>query len=130
MKDHVLVAFSDVLKAFRRQKRMSQQHLAQGLGIHSNTISGWERGNTLPQSKAMVVELASCLGLDEYEKQQLLEASFWAVSSYWSVPYPRNPLFTGRDTLLQRMYIHLHEQQTLALCSSYALSGLGGIGKT
>lgn len=56
----------------------------------------------------------------------------------WNVPYPRNPHFTGRDDLLDR----LHEQLTVpqqnhpartrrvALTQPLAVKGLGGIGKT
>src|SRR5207237_5186467 len=44
----------------------------------------------------------------------------------WNVPYRRNPFFTGRTQLLER----LHQQLSRAQGQSYALSGLGGIGKT
>ncbi len=50
----------------------------------------------------------------------------------WTVPYNRNPFFTGRDTLLTC----LHEQSVTAKPTALtqpqtkAISGLGGIGKT
>jgi len=48
----------------------------------------------------------------------------------WMVPYRRNQFFTGREELL----IHLHnlftQHQAVALTQAYAISGLGGIGKT
>jgi tetratricopeptide (TPR) repeat protein len=59
-------------------------------------------------------------------------------SSDWNVPHRRNPHFTGRDELLDR----LHQQLTAAgqddptttrraaLTQSQAIKGLGGIGKT
>ena len=48
----------------------------------------------------------------------------------WNVPFARNPFFTGRGTLLQRLHEQLSRTSSAALPQSYALSGLGGIGKT
>jgi hypothetical protein len=59
-------------------------------------------------------------------------------SSLWTVPYRRNPHFTGRDELLCLLDEHLaatHQDEILmtrrvALTQPQALTGLGGIGKT
>ncbi len=55
----------------------------------------------------------------------------------WTVPYPRNPLFTGRDDILNRLHQQLfterHNETTTskaALTQPQAIKGLGGIGKT
>jgi tetratricopeptide (TPR) repeat protein len=48
----------------------------------------------------------------------------------WNVPFGRNPFFTGRGRLLERLHMELSRSQRAALTHSYALSGLGGIGKT
>ncbi|HYX50458.1 MAG TPA: TIR domain-containing protein, partial [Ktedonobacteraceae bacterium] len=48
----------------------------------------------------------------------------------WTVPFRRNPFFTGREALLSHLYEQLHEQQAAALTQAQAISGLGGIGKT
>ena len=48
----------------------------------------------------------------------------------WNVPFVRNPFFTGRSQLLERLHEQLGQAQRAALTQSYALSGLGGIGKT
>ncbi|HLI71271.1 MAG TPA: NB-ARC domain-containing protein [Ktedonobacteraceae bacterium] len=56
----------------------------------------------------------------------------------WSVPYPRNPHFTGRDEIFEQLDQHLlpesqHEQaatRRAALAQPQAIKGLGGIGKT
>ena len=48
----------------------------------------------------------------------------------WTVPYGRNPYFTGRDQVLTTLYRQLHEEQTAAISQTQAISGLGGIGKT
>src|ERR1700724_125974 len=48
----------------------------------------------------------------------------------WNVPYPRNPLFTGRKDHLARLAHALQPGQATALTQAHAISGLGGIGKT
>jgi hypothetical protein len=42
----------------------------------------------------------------------------------WNIPYARNPLFTGRENVLKRLYDALRVSKTAAI------NGLGGIGKT
>ena len=78
----------------------------------------------------MVLELARCLALDARETRQLLEASLTALAPYWYVPFPRNPFFTGREEVLKTLRRALCADETVALTQSYALHGLGGIGKT
>ena len=59
-------------------------------------------------------------------------------SGVWNVPHRRNPHFTGRDDLLDRLYQQLtpagrHDPATTrraALTQPQAIKGLGGIGKT
>lgn len=52
----------------------------------------------------------------------------------WHVPLRRNPLFTGREDLLEEMHrlLRLHEGvgRRMAVTPWLAMSGLGGIGKT
>src|SRR5450755_1249077 len=48
----------------------------------------------------------------------------------WNIPYPQNPLFTGREELLTQLATTLHAGQPTALSQPQAISGLGGIGKT
>lgn len=122
--------FGELLTAFRTERRLSQQELAHKLDVHRNTISKWERGVCLPESKALVLEVARQLRLDTQDTRRLLEASLTALSPYWQMPYPRNPFFTGREVVLQRLHEALHHDHSALLSQSYALSGLGGIGKT
>ncbi len=123
-------SFGELLKTHRKRKRLTQKQLAQQLGVHANTISSWELGTYLPDTRGLVLELARCLALDEQETRQLLEASLTALSPYWLVPLPRNPFFTGREEILEALHTQLHVEQVIALTQSYALRGLGGIGKT
>src|SRR5204862_814579 len=100
-----------MLKVFRKRKRITQKHLAQLLGVHLNTISSWEVGTYLPETRGLVLELARHLGLDQSETLQLLEASLIAHSSRWYVPYPRNPFFTGRGESLSSLHQLLSTHQ-------------------
>jgi len=47
-----------------------------------------------------------------------------------NVPYPRNPYFTGRDTILQNLHKALNKDSATAITQGHAIFGLGGIGKT
>src|SRR5450755_2782500 len=60
------------------------------------------------------------------------------LSGVWNVPYRRNPYFTGRDELLDRLNQQLSSEvqehgtamRRAALTQPQAIKGLGGIGKT
>jgi len=130
MNNYTVSSFGEVLKGMRKQKNITQQHLAETLGVHSNTISKWERGICLPDSKGIVLEVTKLLHLNVQQTHQLLEASLTTLSPYWHVPYQRNPFFTGREKVLDQLHKALCFERTATLSQSYALSGLGGIGKT
>ncbi len=123
-------SFGSLLRTFRNRRQFTQQQLAETIGVTRRTLGRWERGDSLPASKALVLELARSLKLDEQETRQLLEASLTACSPYWSVPLPRNPYFTGREEILETLHRQLGVGQAVALTQSLALHGLGGIGKT
>jgi tetratricopeptide (TPR) repeat protein len=125
-----MYTFGEMLRAFRQRQRVTQQQLAAKVGIHRNTISGWERGDYLPVNKGVVLRLARHLHLDDQEARQFLEASLLALAPYWGIPALRNPFFTGREEILEALHASLHNDQSGALTRSYALHGLGGIGKT
>jgi tetratricopeptide (TPR) repeat protein len=125
-----LSSFGTMLKAFRTRRGLTQQQLAEQLGVRRNTIGTWERGDVLPGSKGIVLELAKHLHLDDQEIRHLLEASLTALSPSFLVPFLRNPFFTGREEILEALQTHLGTDHVVALTQSYALHGLGGIGKT
>src|SRR5215469_9819686 len=125
-----LSSFGEMLKTLRKRQRITQQVLASKLGVHRNTIGIWERGDFLPETKGMVLELARHLRLSEPETRALLEASLTGLSPVWHIPYTRNPFFTGRGEILSLLHQRLAGKQVVALTQSYALHGLGGIGKT
>ncbi|MDQ2715214.1 MAG: tetratricopeptide repeat protein [Chloroflexota bacterium] len=65
-------------------------------------------------------------------------ASHAALTPVWNVPHMRNPHFTGRDELLDRLHQHFMQMEQnapaktrrAALTQPQAIKGLGGIGKT
>jgi len=131
MEHHYYSSFGDLLKVFRKRKGLSQQELAESLHVHRNTVGLWERGDRLPDTKGMVLEIAQRIELDDDDTLQLLEASLTALAPRWCVPYQRNPFFTGRDDVLLEIHTRLQSATVQATgLSCCLLSGLGGIGKT
>ncbi|HTK07157.1 MAG TPA: FxSxx-COOH system tetratricopeptide repeat protein [Ktedonobacteraceae bacterium] len=53
-----------------------------------------------------------------------------ALPRIWNIPYPRNPVFTGREEILAHLADKLKTGQATALSQPQAISGLGGVGKT
>jgi len=125
-----LLSFGEALKAARKRKRLTQKQLAHLIGVHYNTISAWELGSYLPETRGLVLELARHLALDSQETRQLLEASLTALVPHWSVPWLRNPFFTGRQELLETLKMLLGGPASNGLGRVYALQGMGGVGKT
>jgi tetratricopeptide (TPR) repeat protein len=125
-----LETFGELLRASRKRRGLTQHQVATGIGMHRNAVSRWEQGDFLPESKGTVLELATFLQLNPREARQFLEASFTALAPSWGIPFPHNPFFTGRKEYLERLHRCLGEQQDADHLRSYALSGLGGIGKT
>ncbi|QBD82827.1 helix-turn-helix domain-containing protein [Ktedonosporobacter rubrisoli] len=123
-------SFGELLRLFRKRQRLTQYGLAERVGVHGNTIGIWERGEYLPESRTIVLEVARQLGLDEQETRSLLEASLTVITSHWAVPFHRNPYFTGRENLLSMLHTCLHPDQATTGLRMYALQGLGGVGKT
>jgi tetratricopeptide (TPR) repeat protein len=60
---------------------------------------------------------------------RVAEPTFPRWPRRWSVPWPRNPTFTGRDAELSDLHAQLTDGATAALLPQ-ALHGLGGVGKT
>ncbi|GCE51295.1 DNA-binding XRE family transcriptional regulator [Thermosporothrix hazakensis] len=121
--------FGELLKELRKRHRIGQKELAASLGVHRNTIGAWERGDRLPDTRGMVLEMAKQLHLNEEETQALLEASLTSVALRWYLPYSRNPFFVGREQQLECLYTALVQKAPQAR-RPYALSGMGGMGKT
>ena len=124
----------------RRQRQWSQTELAEQVGTTQVNVSRWERGITKP-TPYFRKKLCVLFGKTPYELglsgEQTVEPppptsplSPDQRLPLWYVPFPRNPFFTGREDMLQRVHKILHQKRTLTLTQSLAVSGLGGIGKT
>lgn len=121
----------------REQRNLSQQGLADAAGLSKRTIQRAERGLGVNAASRQILcdffgKSAQELGLADRPQLEVLPAQIVSKNSpVWSVPYQRNPLFTGREDLLERLYDLLHKTTGIvAVTQAYALSGLGGIGKT
>lgn len=125
------VFFAELLHHFRKRARLTQQALAERIGAHRSTVSFWERGEYVPETLTMVLELARALQLTARETRLLIEARFGTASilPFHNLP-EQNPYFTGRDALLQTLHTALTAGEQVALVQAQAISGLGGIGKT
>ena len=84
------------IKTLRKQKNISQEVLAQYLGVTFQAVSKWENGTTMPDV-ATIPAIASFFGVstDElfdfnlYEIQKQVEAIVDEHSRYWDTDKPR-----------------------------------------
>jgi transcriptional regulator with XRE-family HTH domain/tetratricopeptide (TPR) repeat protein len=129
-----------------------QIDLADQLGVTTMTVQRWERGSQQPGAYYRA-KLCDLFGLDPHElglieepssseeaqpKGDMAPASLTSPLRLWTMPYARNPHFTGRDDLLthltRQFASHEGERTSFirraALTQSQAIHGLGGIGKT
>lgn len=143
------------LRRLRTERNWSQQDVADQVGVALITMHRWERGSQQP-SAYYRVKLCALFGVSTQELGFLEslspptpeeakastpappDATLFEELALWTVPYARNPHFTGRDELLshleRRFARGAAEQPTTvhraALTQSQAIKGLGGIGKT
>ncbi|HTK08855.1 MAG TPA: tetratricopeptide repeat protein [Ktedonobacteraceae bacterium] len=142
---------NEQLRRQRIKRNWRQQDLADQLGVTVVTIQRWERGSQQP-SAYYRIKLCTLFGLSSQELG--LSDGFPSESAtsdvaperndlseqtpLWTVPYARNPHFTGRDDVLQQLgHLFAAKQpgepmniQQAVLTQTQAISGLGGIGKT
>ncbi len=123
------------LRQERMRRNWRQRDLADLLGTTSVTVSRWEGGSQQP-GPYFREKLCALFGKSPEELDLLpVGTPFTLVASegaaVWSVPFPRNPFFTGRDQILAHLYTALSGKPAhTTLTQSYSLHGLGGIGKT
>lgn len=123
--------FSDLLKEFRKRKKLTQSQLANRIEASREAVSLWERGEYKPETTRMVDALVLALDLNDEEKRLLFEAYLGTASVLPLHNFPEyNPYFTGRETILKSLHAHLSTGKQVALTQMQAISGLGGIGKT
>ncbi len=122
------MSFGARLRQERLRRHLSQEALAEALGISPRSIRRWEKEEAIPQATVRL-QLSRFFGLrpeDLFGHAEVQEPS----TLLWNVPYPRNPYFTGRDAILHTLHTRLNVAQPVVLTQSSAVTGLGGIGKT
>ncbi len=92
---------------------------AQLLPTRGRTVTNWPSHDEAFQD----ILLGMRRLLERQEQQQRQPAQ----SLVWNLPYTRNPLFTGRDKLLQQLHANLTASKAAVLTQPQAISGLGGI---
>ncbi len=70
--------FAEMLKVFRKRADISQQELSDALKRSRNTISNWERGNTLPEEREVILAFKEVLSISSSELDELLNAAGYA----------------------------------------------------
>lgn len=139
---------NDLLRRARQERGWSQRVVADRIGAPQDTmITRWERGNAIP-SPYYIERLCTLFGMtatelgllpqEPAEEVKLVPGSpaspppTWGedTAPFWNIPFRRNPFFTGRADLLERLHRQLIQSNRAALTQSTALTGLGGIGKT
>ena len=116
---------SSIGKRLRQERELhhwTQEQLAKKIGGSIPSINRWEHDRTGLKSEWLDL-LTEAFGRPPEQ---------WGTARQipWNVPFLRNPYFTGREQILQRLHRALAAEQTVALSQARAISGLGGMGKT
>ncbi len=117
---------NELLRYEREQRNWTQEYVAEQIGAPDPKMVGkWERGITTPQ-------LHYSKGLATLFQKSTRELGLVRRGEvpFWNVPYRQNPFFTGREDILTHLNEALRLDRTAASTQPYALSGLGGVGKT
>lgn len=127
MADGQGLSFGQRMRRERESHHWTQAQLSKMIvGDESATLSikRWENDRVYPRANALA-QLCKVFGKP---------VELWGVkeqkSNIWNVPYLRNPYFTGREQLLQRLHKALAADNVVDASQIRAISGLGGIGKT
>lgn len=131
MNDSQVPPFGEMLRRFRRRRKLSQQKLAIQIERSRESVSLWERGLEYPDTIGIMGTLADALSLNREEKRLFFEARYGvpAVLPLHNLP-ERNLYFTGREAVLENLDKHVTGEDGKAIAIRQAINGLGGIGKT
>ena len=137
-----------LLRTARKERGWTQKQVADRIGAPlSLNISRWEKGTAFPSAyyleklchlfgkNARELGLSQLAGETQDEifapdESGQLRSAPDAGPRPWTLPFPRNPFFLGREELLARLRRQFLASQTVDLSQPQAMSGLGGIGKT
>jgi ATP/maltotriose-dependent transcriptional regulator MalT len=130
--------FGEMLKGFRGRAGLTQEDLANALGVTRVTVSAWERSEYLPRYRSDVLRLSEALGLSNNDTDWLLFAADYppkfgtidvstllqSPPSLESMQPPEVSGFVGRNAELA------HFAERLKTSHLAAITGLAGVGKT
>lgn len=116
----------------RLRLHWSQEEVAQALGTTARSVNRWEHDKAVPHPhyRQQLCHVFHVSRESLFGPFPSVENTPSASSSLWTIPYRRNPFFTGREAMLLKLYTLLHSGKTATLAQAQAISGLGGIGKT
>lgn len=131
-------SFGQRLRGERQRLNWSQKRLADAIGTTPSTINRWEHDKTLPQPfyREKLHHIFGTDAPDLFAFHEVLVSRGVEIeerpvaSSLNNFPYLRNIYFTGREEILTRLREKLTTTDTAGHSQLYALSGMGGIGKT
>lgn len=121
--------FGKMLESLQKGKGWTQEDAAAHLGVVRHTYSDWKTGKRLP-SPEKLKHIAATFKLSQADEEALYRAAAHESPKIHNLPFPRNPLFTGREAELGQLTQYLQESGSVALTQPVSISGLGGIGKT
>ncbi len=135
-----------LLRQARLERGWTHKEVADHIGAPLDLmITRWERGTTRPSAfyarklcqlfDKSASELGLVAGAPEAAQSTLPEPPAVperepGADHVWNVPFRRNPCFTGRTDLLERLHAQSDQTDHRARTHVQALIGLGGIGKT
>ena len=131
------IKLGEKIKALRKQKNISQEVLAQVLGVSFQAVSKWETGVTMPDV-ALIPAIASffevstdeLFDFNRMEQEQKVMELCWAAANYrWSDPARSEAMlrdalkqFPGNDiilnNLLYTMLMPERNEEVVTLCKS------------
>ncbi|HJT55286.1 MAG TPA: FxSxx-COOH system tetratricopeptide repeat protein [Ktedonobacteraceae bacterium] len=107
----------------------TQAAIAEALEVSERTYKGWERGERVPDEYYRK-KIAELFKLGTEDENRLYREAAHVPPKKHNLPFPQNPLFTGREALLDQVKEALNKSGSVALTQPVSISGLGGIGKT
>ena len=131
---HKKTSFGQRLRSERQHLNWSQKRLAEAIGTTPSTINRWEHDKVLPQPyyreklhHIFGTHASDLFSFDDVLVSKSVEATGCSLSN---VPCLRNIYFTGREEILALLHEKLATTDMEGNPQLYALSGMGGIGKT
>ena len=118
-----MINFNERVKKLRKQKDLTQEQLAEYMGVSPQAISRWETGATCPDISALPqlaelfgITIDELLGVDEKEKRRQINAIIAQAEEKINKNITEEPIITLRKALHQ-----YPNNEKLLCCLMYAL---------